>query len=194
MTRLSSKSSDKTGRHNVGASSKPVAALLCVFALALAALPGAALANKQAAQANKEIVALESAKYPMGSIVIDTSERRLYYSLGNGQALKYKVAVGKPRHQWFGKTFVEKKKKNPGWSPTARMRRNGAPRYVPPGPRNPLGVRAIYLGWSEYRIHGTNAPSSIGRAASSGCIRMHNADVTDLFERVHIGAPVYVIR
>lgn len=142
----------------------------------------------------KEIVALESAKYPMGSIIVDTAERRLYYSLGNGQAIKYKVAVGKPRFQWFGKTFVEKKKKDPGWYPTLRMRRAGAPRYVPPGPRNPLGERAIYLGWSEYRIHGTNAPSSIGRAASSGCIRMLNRDVKDLYERVHIGAPVYVIR
>jgi lipoprotein-anchoring transpeptidase ErfK/SrfK len=142
----------------------------------------------------KELVALESGKYPMGSIVVDTSERRLYYSLGNGQALKYKVAVGKPRHQWFGKTFVEKKKKDPGWYPTRRMRRGGAPSYVAPGPRNPLGTRAIYLGWSEYRIHGTNAPSSIGRAASSGCIRMLNKDVADLFERVHIGAPVFVIR
>jgi lipoprotein-anchoring transpeptidase ErfK/SrfK len=68
------------------------------------------------------------------------------------------------------------------------------PAYVPPGPSNPLGVRAIYLGWSEYRIHGTNMPWSIGRASSSGCIRMHNADVIDLFERVHIGAPVHVLR
>ena len=142
----------------------------------------------------KEIVALESAKYPIGSIIVDTAGRRLYYSLGNGQAIKYKVAVGKPRFQWFGKTFVEKKKKDPGWYPTRRMRRAGYPRYVPPGPRNPLGVRAIYLGWGEYRIHGTNAPSSIGRAASSGCIRMLNEDVKDLFRRVHIGAPVYVIR
>lgn len=142
----------------------------------------------------RDIVTFESAKYPMGTIVVDTSERRLYYSLGNGQAIKYKVAVGKPRHQWFGETFVEKKKKDPGWYPTARMRRAGAPRYVAPGPRNPLGVRAIYLGWSEYRIHGTNAPRSIGTASSSGCIRMLNKDVIDLFKRVHIGAPVHVIR
>lgn len=73
------------------------------------------------------------------------------------------------------------------------MRRMGCPRYVPPGPRNPLGVRAFYLGWTEYRIHGTNAPRSIGLAVSSGCIRMHNKDVVDFFERVHIGAPVYVV-
>lgn len=158
----------------------------------LAGILALSLTSHEAAA--REIVAFESGKYPLGSIVVDTSERRLYYSLGNGQAIKYKVAVGKPRHQWFGDTFVEKKKKDPGWHPTARMRRAGAPRYVPPGPRNPLGVRAIYLGWSEYRIHGTNAPASIGSASSSGCIRMLNQDVIDLFERVHIGAPVHVLR
>lgn len=134
------------------------------------------------------------AQYPMGAIVIDTAGRNLYYALGNGHAIKYRVAVGKAGFQWFGQSFVQRKRKNPGWSPTARMRRMGYPRYVPPGPRNPLGVRAIYLGWTEYRIHGTTAPSSIGRAASSGCIRMHNKDVVDLFERVHIGAPVYVVK
>ncbi len=170
---------------------RKTACLFAAFALmAVFVMTGALPHGAQA----REIVALESGKYPMGSIVIDTSERRLYYSLGNGQALKYKVAVGRPGFQWFGKTFVEKKKKDPGWYPTLRMRRGGAPRYVAPGPRNPLGIRAIYLGWTEYRIHGTNAPSSIGRAVSSGCIRMLNMDVVDLFERVHIGAPVFVIR
>lgn len=132
----------------------------------------------------------------IGTIVVNTSERRLYYVLGNGMALRYKVAVGKAGMQWSGETFVQSKRKNPGWSPTARMRRENPrlPRYVAAGPNNPLGVRAIYLGWSEYRIHGTNAPGSIGRAASSGCIRMLNRDVVDLYERVHIGAPVQVIR
>lgn len=145
----------------------------------------------------KEIIDIKNpniAKYPFGSIVVDTSERRLYYIMKNGKAIRYRVAVGKPKMQWFGSTFVTLKRKNPGWTPTARMRRQGAPRYVPPGPKNPLGVRAIYLGWSEYRIHGTISPRSIGRAASSGCIRMLNKDVIDLFERVHIGAPVHVIR
>ena len=132
--------------------------------------------------------------YPEGAIVIDTSERKLYYMLKDGKALLYRVAVGKPHMQWFGRTFVTMKRKNPGWRPTPRMRRMGYPAYVPPGPKNPLGVRAIYLGWSEYRIHGTTSPGSIGRAASSGCIRMLNKDVVDLFERVHIGAPVDVIR
>ncbi len=133
-------------------------------------------------------------EYPQGAIVIDTSERRLYYMLKDGKALRYRVAVGKPHMQWFGNTFVTSKRKNPSWRPTARMRRMGYPAYVAPGPKNPLGVRAIYLGWSEYRIHGTTSPRSIGRAASSGCIRMLNRDVVDLFERVHIGAPVDVIK
>ena len=143
----------------------------------------------------RDLVALER-EHPIGTIIINTSERKLYYVLGNGMALRYRVAVGKEGMQWAGETFVQSKRANPGWSPTPRMRRENPylPAYVPPGPSNPLGVRAIYLGWSEYRIHGTNMPWSIGRAASSGCIRMLNADVMDLFERVHIGAPVHVLR
>jgi len=141
----------------------------------------------------RQIVTLEH-QIPNGAIVVDHAGRQLFYSLGNGRAIRYRVAVGKRGFAWFGDTFVQTKRKNPGWSPTARMRRMGYPRYVPPGPRNPLGKRAIYLGWSEYRIHGTNAPRSIGSAASSGCFRMHNRDVVDLYERVHIGAPVYVVR
>ena len=143
----------------------------------------------------RELVALDKPHSP-GSIIIDTSERRLYYVLGHGMALRYSVAVGKEGMQWSGETFVQSKRTNPGWSPTPRMRRENPylPAYVPPGPSNPLGVRAIYLGWSEYRIHGTNMPGSIGRAASSGCIRMLNTDVMDLYERVHIGAPVIVLR
>lgn len=143
----------------------------------------------------RELVSWEG-DHETGTIIVVTSERKLYYILGKGMALRYDVAVGKQGMQWSGETFVQGKRKNPDWSPTARMRRQNPrlPRHVPPGPSNPLGVRAIYLGWSEYRIHGTNVPSSIGRAASSGCIRMRNSDVTDLFERVHIGAPVYVIR
>jgi lipoprotein-anchoring transpeptidase ErfK/SrfK len=137
-----------------------------------------------------------SGEDPLGTIVIKTSERRLYYILGNGMALRYDVAVGKEGMQWAGQTFVQSKRRNPSWSPTPRMRRENPrlPAYMPAGPQNPLGERALYLGWSEYRIHGTNAPWSIGQAASSGCIRMRNEDVVDLFERVHIGAPVHVIR
>jgi lipoprotein-anchoring transpeptidase ErfK/SrfK len=163
----------------------------CAFAIFAAAL--VVFAGVQNPANARETVSINH-DYPIGSIIIDTASRKLYYSLGHQRAIKYPVAVGKAGFQWFGDSFVQTKRKNPGWSPTARMRRMGYPRYVPPGPRNPLGPRAIYLGWTEYRIHGTNAPSSIGRAASSGCIRMHNKDVKDLYERVHIGAPVFVLR
>ena len=134
--------------------------------------------------------------YAHGTIVIRTSEKRLYYTLGDGHAVRYPIAVGQPKFQWSGNLWVSSKQRNPGWRPTPRMRREnpGLPQYVSPGPRNPLGLRAMYLGWSEYRIHGTNAPYSIGSAASSGCFRMHNADAIDLFDRVHIGAPVIVQR
>jgi hypothetical protein len=158
------------------------------------AAAGAMMSGLSAAEA-RELVSWDGA-HELGTIVVKTSERQLYYILGSGMALRYDVAVGKEGMQWSGDTFVQSKRRNPGWSPTARMRSEhpSLPEYVPPGPKNPLGVRAIYLGWSEYRIHGTNAPWSIGRAASSGCIRMRNDDVVDLFERVHIGAPVQVIR
>ena len=132
--------------------------------------------------------------YPRGAIIINLSERRLYYSLGDGKALVYRVAVGKQGFGWTGQSWVSAMTKNPTWYPTARMQAEGAPRVVAPGPQNPLGPRALYLGWSEYRIHGTNAPHTIGSASSSGCFRMINADVTDLFERVAIGAPVYVVQ
>ena len=135
-------------------------------------------------------------EFPRGTIVVKSAEKKLYYTLGGGRAVRYSIAVGQPRFQWSGDLWVSRKAQNPGWSPTPRMRREnpGLPKYVEPGPRNPLGPRAMYLGWSEYRIHGTNAPHSIGSAASSGCFRMHNADALDLFERVHIGAQVHVLR
>lgn len=144
--------------------------------------------------ASKEIVSFAGNHAP-GTIIIVNSERRLYYVLGDGRAIVYPVAVGKPGDVWTGESVVTRKARNPGWSPTPSMRRRNPrlPRYVPPGPRNPLGVRAMYLGWSFYLIHGTNAPHSIGRAASSGCIRMLNEHVTDLYERVHLGTPVYVV-
>ncbi len=132
----------------------------------------------------------------LGTVVVNTSERKLYYVLGKKMALSYDDAVGKQGMQWAGKTFVQAKRLHPGWNRTPRMLRENLslPADVPPGPKNPLGVRVINLGWTDYRIHGTNAPWSIGRASSSGCIRMRNNDVKDLFERVHIGAPVHVIR
>ena len=126
--------------------------------------------------------------YPLGTIIVVNNERHLYYVIGNGKALQYPVAVGTPDNQWTGTLFVQGKAVNPSWTPP------WAPGHtVKGGPGNPLGVRALYLGWTNYRIHGTNAPGSIGSAASHGCVRMFNADVTDLYTRVHIGAPVHVI-
>ena len=144
--------------------------------------------------ATKEFIAF-NADYEPGTIIIVNSERKLYYVLGQGRAIAYPVAVGKPGDLWTGESVVTRKVMHPGWSPTPAMRRRNPrlPRYVPPGPRNPLGVRAMYLGWSYYLIHGTNSPWSIGRAASSGCIRMLNEHVVDLYERVHLGAPVVVV-
>lgn len=144
----------------------------------------------------REVVDRPEGEFERGAIVVDTSERALYYIVGRGKAVKYSVAVGSPKNQWFGKTHVAFKREDPVWRPTASQRRKNPklPRVVKPGPKNPLGPRALYLGWSAYRIHGTIAPNSIGRAVSNGCIRMHNEDVKDLYARIHIGAPVYVVR
>ncbi|GGD26586.1 L,D-transpeptidase [Aureimonas glaciei] len=134
--------------------------------------------------------------YDPGTIVIKTSERKLYLVTGATTALRYEIAVGRPSEQWFGESFVTRKRFNPTWVPTPSMReKNPAlPQSVGPGPSNPLGVRAMNLGWGTYRIHGTNSPRSIGSAASSGCFRMRNADVSDLFDRVHVGAQVIVLK
>ena len=130
-----------------------------------------------------------------GSIVIVTRENALYYILGNGKAVKYRVATAKRGFEWKGTNQVSAKVKWPDWRPPAQMRkrRPELPAYMAGGPENPLGARAIYLGSSIYRIHGTNEPSSIGKAASSGCIRMLNADVAELFQHVKLGATVTVV-
>lgn len=132
-----------------------------------------------------------------GSILIRTSERKLYYGVDDGTMRVYPVAVGKSGAQWRGDASIGRKAVNPVWHPTARQRRvKHVPAVVRAGPSNPLGVRALYLrrGGREtlYRIHGTNAPRSIGSAVSSGCIRMRNADVIDLYGRVGVGTPVHV--
>lgn len=136
-----------------------------------------------------------TSEYDPGTIVIKTAERKLYLVTSRATALQYEIAVGKPSEQWFGQSWVSKKRLNPTWTPTPSMREKNPklPQSVGPGPKNPLGVRAINLGWGTYRIHGTNAPRSIGSAASSGCFRMRNADVSDLYERVHVGAQVVVL-
>ena len=129
-----------------------------------------------------------------GSIYISTSERRLYLMLGNGEALRYGIGVGRDGFRWTGTHHVSAKKVWPGWTPPAQMRarRPDLPRYMAGGIENPLGARAMYLGSTLYRIHGSNEPETIGHAVSSGCFRMTNEDVVDLYNRVSIGATVVV--
>ena len=129
-----------------------------------------------------------------GTIVISTAQRRLYLVLGNGQALSYAIAVGKAGYAWSGINQVTDKREWPDWTPPGEMlqRRPDLPRHMAGGPENPMGARAIYLGASLYRIHGSNEPDKIGQAVSSGCIRLTNQDVIDLYNRVQIGATVIV--
>ncbi|MEH3146166.1 MAG: L,D-transpeptidase [Methylobacterium frigidaeris] len=137
-----------------------------------------------------------SGPYAPGTIVVSTVERRLYYVLGGGQALRYGVGVGRPGFTWAGNQTVTMKREWPDWRPPAQMirRRPDLPRYMKGGPENPLGARAMYLGGSLYRIHGSNEPETIGTAVSSGCIRMTNDDVIDLYARAKVGSRVVVLR
>ena len=132
---------------------------------------------------------------PAGTIVIDTSNTYLYYVLGNGRAIRYGVGVGRDGFTWSGVQSISRKAEWPDWYPPAEMiaRQPYLPRFVAGGPGNPLGARAMYLGSSEYRIHGTNDPTTIGKFVSSGCIRLTNEDVTDLFGRVNVGTKVVVL-
>ncbi|MDB5511236.1 MAG: hypothetical protein JWR08_719 [Enterovirga sp.] len=136
-----------------------------------------------------------SARYAPGTIVISTSERRLYFVTRPGEAVEYGVGVGRPGFEWSGIKQVSAKRERPSWTPPAEMlqRRPDLPRYMSGGPDNPLGARALYLGSSLYRIHGSNEPETIGQAVSSGCIRMTNEDVIDLYSRVKVGAKVVVL-
>jgi len=131
-----------------------------------------------------------------GTLVVDAKERRLYLVLDGGRAIKYGVGVGRPGFEWGGTKAVTRKAEWPSWTPPAQMlrRRPDLPRFMPGGPENPMGARALYLGSSLYRIHGSNEPETIGQAVSSGCIRMLNEDVIDLYERVRVGARVVVMR
>jgi lipoprotein-anchoring transpeptidase ErfK/SrfK len=129
-----------------------------------------------------------------GTIVINTRERRLYLVLGNGQALRYGIGVGRDGFRWGGATRVSAKREWPDWTPPEQMRRRrpDLPAHMAGGPDNPLGARALYLGSSLYRIHGSNEPETIGQAVSSGCFRLTNEDVIDLYGRVQVGATVIV--
>jgi len=142
----------------------------------------------------RQIVSYRGAERP-GTIVVDTNEKFLYLVQAGGRAIRYGIGVGRPGFEWAGRKTVSMKREWPDWRPPAEMlrRRPDLPRYMEGGPDNPLGARALYLGSSLYRIHGTNEPHTIGQAVSSGCIRMLNEDVIDLYNRVTVGTPVIVI-
>jgi lipoprotein-anchoring transpeptidase ErfK/SrfK len=143
----------------------------------------------------REVVSFRR-NFAPGTVVVSTGERRLYYVLGDGRALRYGVGVGRQGFTWSGTKTVTMKREWPDWRPPAQMlkRRPDLPRHMKGGIENPLGARAIYLGSSLYRIHGSNEPETIGAAVSSGCIRMTNRDVTDLYDRIKVGSKVVVIR
>jgi lipoprotein-anchoring transpeptidase ErfK/SrfK len=143
----------------------------------------------------REIVAF-SGKYRPGTIVVNTQERRLYLVQDGGKAIRYAVGVGRPGFSWGGTHRISQKREWPDWRPPPQMlkRRPDLPVHMKGGIDNPLGARAMYLGSSLYRIHGSNEPETIGQAVSSGCFRMTNEDVVDLYDRVKLGATVIVLR
>ena len=134
-------------------------------------------------------------RFAAGTTVVSTSERRLYFIVGDGTAVRYAVGVGRPGFTWTGARSVSIKREWPDWTPPAQMlkRRPDLPRHMAGGLDNPLGARAMYLSGSLFRIHGSNEPETIGQAVSSGCIRMTNDDVVDLYNRVRVGARVVVL-
>ena len=136
-----------------------------------------------------------SAKFQAGNIVIRTAYKKLYFVLGNGRAIEYGIGVGRDGFRWSGTEKIIRKSKWPDWRPPAEMRerRPDLPEFIAGGRENPLGARALYLGSTLYRIHGTSEPWTIGHAVSSGCIRMLNREVKDLYNRVKVGAVVYVL-
>ena len=133
-------------------------------------------------------------KYKPGTIVVETSERRLYFVLDNGKAIKYGIGVGRDGFRWSGSHTITRKAEWPGWTPPPAMRARvpGLPAYMEGGPDNPLGARALYIGSTLYRLHGTSEPWTIGQAVSSGCIRLTNDDIIDLYDRVKVGSRVVV--
>ena len=165
-----------------------------VFSAALAAIAAAAFAAP--ASAHGDLVAMPQA-YAPGTIVVMTNERHLYLVVGAGEAIRYPVGVGRAGQQWSGTSVIDAKYVSPAWSPPPDIRAENPklPLVIPGGsPHNPMGVAAMTLSGLDYAIHGTNQPSSIGHFVSHGCIRMFNADVTDLFGRVRVGTPVVVTK
>lgn len=156
--------------------------------------PQASPETELAPYLQRRIVSYASREAP-GTIVIDTPNTALYYVLGGGRAIRYGVGVGREGFTWAGVKAVSRKAEWPDWVPPPEMiaRQPYLPRFVAGGPGNPLGARAMYLGSSTYRIHGTNDPTTIGKFVSSGCIRMTNDDVMDLYQRVGLGTKVVVL-
>jgi len=162
---------------------------------ALAAVVVATI-SPEAAQA-REVVAFRDPGVSAGTVVVRTHERRLYYVLGDGRAIRYPVGVGMASKQWTGTTRIDGKYLRPAWSPPREVKRDkpSLPDVIPGGsPRNPMGEAALTLAGGEYAIHGTNVPRSIGGFVSYGCIRMFNQDVVDLYGRVSVGTTVMVVR
>jgi lipoprotein-anchoring transpeptidase ErfK/SrfK len=157
--------------------------------------PGASASGDELpAPLRRQIVAYDGSE-PAGTIIIDTAHTFLYLTLGNGKAMRYGIGVGREGFTWSGVQQITRKAEWPDWIPPAEMvaRQPYLPRWVGGGPGNPLGARALYLGNTDYRIHGTNDPSTIGKQVSSGCIRLRNEDVEDLYQRVGIGTTVVVL-
>jgi lipoprotein-anchoring transpeptidase ErfK/SrfK len=165
-------------------------------AVALAATIVVGLSMTEAAQARPDVVGFRG-EYSPGTIVVKTNERRLYLVVDQGRAVRYPVGVGRAGKQWAGTTRIDGKYTNPAWSPPAEVKRDkpNMPSVIPGGsPRNPMGVAAMTLSGGEYAIHGTNMPGSVGGFVSYGCIRMLNADISDLYQRVSVGTTVVVTR
>jgi lipoprotein-anchoring transpeptidase ErfK/SrfK len=153
-----------------------------------------AAADELPASLRRQVVSYSTSE-PPGTIIIDTPHTFLYLTLGGGKALRYGIGVGRQGFTWAGTQTIVRKAEWPDWIPPAEMiaRQPYLPRWVGGGPGNPLGARALYLGNTDYRIHGTNDPTTIGKHVSSGCIRLQNADVIDLFQRVGLGTKVVVL-
>jgi lipoprotein-anchoring transpeptidase ErfK/SrfK len=141
----------------------------------------------------KQVVYFRTTEAP-GTIIVVTAERHLYLVQGSGRAIRYGIGVGRDGFQWQGLVNITRKAEWPDWTPPPEMiqRQPYLPRFMAGGPGNPLGARAMYLGTTVYRIHGTNRPDTIGTAVSSGCFRLVNADVADLYERVPVGTKVVI--
>jgi lipoprotein-anchoring transpeptidase ErfK/SrfK len=171
---------------------RSVAVSLAVAAFYLLSIP----ATTTPASARGEIVTFNG-EVSAGTIIVRTSERRLYLVLGQGRAMAYPVGVGRAGRQWAGKSFIDSKRVRPAWGPPPDIKREhpNIPDVIPGGsPSNPMGAAALTLSGGEYAIHGTNNPGSIGGYVSYGCIRMYNQDITDLYDRVGVGTPVVVTR